>query len=377
MQSKRRSGRIAKEIAIILLGTDTTGKVFSEETRTVVLSRHGAGVLSRYRFTPDELLTLRLPDSTKEAVVRLVGQIGGEPGRYVYGLAFVDPDPHFWPMEFPPPEPFESASLRVPFECSFCEARQVVEQGDIEEDVYSVLGNILRFCPDCGTSTPWKKSQREPLPASGANPAEPNFNAPPPASSASKSALHAHPPSFTGSIEPALSASLMPALGPHESPYSSASTIPEFASLSDMQSSARAAVATAVLPPPHPVPSSTQLALPATQTQVAATRELDANGRPINKRRHVRIRVNFSACVRSSAHADEIVECENVSKGGICFHSLRQYALDSWIEVAAPFSPGQPALFVSSQIKRVEALSGGKVFRYGVEYTFQSPAPQS
>jgi hypothetical protein len=70
-------------------------------------------VVSRYRFAPDEVLSVRLPDSTKEAEVRLVGQIGGEPGRYVYGVASVDPDPHFWPMEFPPPESFESASLPI------------------------------------------------------------------------------------------------------------------------------------------------------------------------------------------------------------------------------------------------------------------------
>ncbi len=374
MPSKRRSGRIAKELAIVLLGTDTTGKVFSEETKTVVLSRHGAGVLSRYRFTPDEVLTLRLPDSTKEAVVRLVGQIGGEPGRYVYGLAFVDPDPHFWPMEFPPPEPFESANRSVSFECSFCEARQDVKQGDIEDDVYSVLGNILLFCPDCGISTPWKKAQGEPPPASAAKAAQLNFNAPPPSPGPSKSALHAAPPSFAGSFEPTLPAFLTPAPAAPESPYSAASTISEFASLSDIQSST---VATAVLPVPQPSLSSRQLALPAVKPGDAATRELDANGRRINKRRHVRIRVSFSACVRHPAHADEIVECENVSKGGLCFHSLRQYALDSLIEVAAPFSPGEPCLFVPSRIKRVEALSGGKVFRYGVEYTFRSHAQQS
>src|SRR5580698_8987346 len=122
MQRKRRSGRITKEIPIVLLGTDATGKVFSEETNTVVLSRHGAGVVTRYRFSPDELLTLRLAGSDREAAVRLVGQIGGEPGRYVYGVTFVDPDPHFWPMEFPPPEAFESASLSVVLECSLCQA---------------------------------------------------------------------------------------------------------------------------------------------------------------------------------------------------------------------------------------------------------------
>jgi hypothetical protein len=78
--------------------------------------------------------------------------------------------------------------------------------------------------------------------------------------------------------------------------------------------------------------------------------------------------VSFAACVRDPAHADEVVECENISKGGVCFHSLRKYALDSTIEIAAPFSPGEAALFVPAKVKRIEALSGGQVFRYGVEY---------
>jgi hypothetical protein len=112
----------------------------------------------------------------------------------------------------------------------------------------------------------------------------------------------------------------------------------------------------------------TQAARPASQPDDIPRRELDANGRPINKRRHVRIRVSFSACIRHPAHADEVVECENVSKGGVCFHSLQQYPLDSVMEVAAPFSPGEMTLFVPARIKRVEPLSGGKVFRYGVEY---------
>ena len=62
----------------------------------------------------------------------------------------------------------------------------------------------------------------------------------------------------------------------------------------------------------------------------------------------------------------------------MCFHSLQVYPLDSLIEVAAPFSPGETALFVPAQIKRVETLSGGLVFRYGVEYTrFSSSQPYS
>jgi hypothetical protein len=87
------------------------------------------------------------------------------------------------------------------------------------------------------------------------------------------------------------------------------------------------------------------------------------------------VRSILRACVRPT-HSDEIVECENVSKGGVCFHRLQQYPLDPLIEVAAPFSPAP--LFVPAQIKRVEPLSGGLVFRYGVEYRkFSSTEPYS
>src|SRR5271155_1796956 len=195
MPRKRRSGRITKEIPIVLLGTDATGKVFSEETNTVVLSRHGAGVVTRYRFSPDELLTLRLPGTAKEAAIRLVGQIGGEPGRYVYGVAFVDPDPEFWPMEFPPPDRFDATDSSTVLQCSICQSRQEIEQGEIEQDVYSVNGSILRYCDSCGTSTPWKKAEgdaapaasahRQVVPASSARPAKPDFAMPPASSSKS------------------------------------------------------------------------------------------------------------------------------------------------------------------------------------------------
>jgi hypothetical protein len=404
MQRKRRSGRIAKEIDIVLLGTDTTGKVFSEQTKTVVLSRHGAGVVTRYRFSPDELLTLRLAGSDKEAAIRLVGQIGGEPGRYVYGVTFVDPDPHFWPMEFPPPEAFESASLSVVLQCSLCQAREEIEQGDIEEDVYSVNGNILRFCAECGTSTPWKKAGAEPppaptvtpagtmfgspgpaphtAPAHAVNPAKSSFNGspalPPPVST--KPTLGVPAASFTESFELGLSDSPANASAATASSYSGTSTISEFASLAEIQTSPVAGSATAVLQAPEPAAGThgsriapSKATPSATVSPAATARELDANGRPINKRRNVRIRVSFSACVRHAGDADEVVECENVSKGGVCFHSLQQYEMGSLLEIAAPYSPGEKALFVPAQIKRVEPLSGGLVFRYGVEYVKPSP----
>ncbi len=374
-RSNRRSGRIAKEIPIVLLGTDTTGKVFSEETKTVVLSRHGAGLISRYRFAPDEVLTLRMPGSNKEAEIRLVGQIGGEPGRYVYGVAFVDSDLHFWPMEFPPPEVFESEVSSVVLACSLCSARQTVEQHEIEDDVYCVNGYILRFCDECSTSTPWKKSDGKAIPATSTIPPK----SPPRIGQLAENIASLGGPTRPLTISvpsnllpnaPSQGASVFefsPAAARHfahesdqPSAYSGASELSEFASFSEVHSSHAQVTPVAVLQAPA---QETK-----TKNGNSKIRAIDSKGKPVNRRKHMRIRVNFSACLRLANGDEEVVECENVSKGGLCFHSVRKYSQDSLLDIAAPYSPGEPALFVPAQIRRVESLPGTEVFRYGIEY---------
>src|SRR5215469_2150360 len=90
-ESVRRSSRIPKEIDVLLVGSDTEGKVFSEQTKTVLLSRHGAGIVSRYKLSAEQELILRRLDTNREAEVRLVGQIGVEGEVYTYGVAFWTP----------------------------------------------------------------------------------------------------------------------------------------------------------------------------------------------------------------------------------------------------------------------------------------------
>jgi hypothetical protein len=117
MTSERRSGRIAREIRIVLMGTDTSGRVFSQETRTVVLSLHGAGVLSKLRLAPDEILTMRFLGGSTEVAVRLVGELGHDARGYTYGVAFVDPALDFWELKFPPP-PRWQGGVNFALECA-------------------------------------------------------------------------------------------------------------------------------------------------------------------------------------------------------------------------------------------------------------------
>jgi len=65
---------------------------------------------------------------------------------------------------------------------------------------------------------------------------------------------------------------------------------------------------------------------------------------------------------------DDIVTCEDISRGGLRFRSRKTYAVKADIEVAAPYSPGSPNIFVRGKIAYVQEVPGEKYFRYGVAY---------
>jgi hypothetical protein len=283
----RRSSRIPKDINILLVGSDTEGKVFSEQTKTVLLSRHGAGIVSRYKLSAEQELILRRLDTNKETEVRVVGQIGVESDVYTYGVAFLDSTRNFWGIKFPTPTDAEKRMRVVSLECSGCQTRETVEQSDLESDVYLVNEGIVRYCKHCGSSTFWKRGSEE----------------------------------------------------PEEVPVA----------VEVAQESSGTAVAVEEAPRPQPVTE----AAPAPRQ---------------NRRKHVRMKVNFKACVRSFAHGDDIVTCEDVSRGGLCFKSRKPYTEKFKIEVAAPYTPGVQNFFSPAEIVHVHELKNEKKFRCGVAY---------
>src|SRR6267378_2772926 len=154
----RRSSRIPKEIPILLVGSDMEGKVFSEQAKTVLLSRHGAGIVSEYKLSAEQELIIRSLETNKEAEVRVVGQLGAVGNSYTYGVAFLDQNIDFWGIEFPPVSQSEKAANRVLLQCASCKDSEMVEQSDLESDVYIVNEGIVRFCKSCGSSTFWRRA---------------------------------------------------------------------------------------------------------------------------------------------------------------------------------------------------------------------------
>ncbi len=369
-QVVRSSSRIPKEIPILLIGSDLDGKVFSEPTNTVLLSLHGAGIVSHHKLSPEQELILRCPDRNIEAEIRVVGHLGSQQGIYTYGVAFVDPILQFWDVDFPPMSPAEMERGLLSLVCNSCKSLEKIDDTGIEADIFATGDGVLRFCLRCGTTTLWKPAQPHASPA--VNPeslpladaqmplfpgSTPPASSAPPASSSSPAS-----PSAAPALPPALASALPPAPVPPAPPpsfYASARPLPQTSAPSQ----------------PLGYPAGSELVVERLGTVLTMPPPPEPNMPQVNRRKHARVKVSYSACVRHAERGDDIVTCEDMSRGGLRFKSTKRYYDRTLIEVAVPYLPGQPSLFVPAQIVFTQELPEQQLFRYGVAY-LQLPKPK-
>ncbi len=153
----RRSGRISRAVPILLIGSDSNGIVFSEVTRTVVLSRHGAGIVSKHKLIAEQELHLQIIATNRDTEVRVVGEIGQQEKMHTYGVSFLDEELDFWQVEFPPAPPWEEGLAALALECCGCKAVVEIANGDFEHDICAIHGGVARYCKECGLLTVWRK----------------------------------------------------------------------------------------------------------------------------------------------------------------------------------------------------------------------------
>src|SRR5260370_42394209 len=135
-EGMRRSSRIPREIAILLVGSDMEGKMFSEQTKTVLLSRYGAGIVSQYALSAEQEVILRRLDTNKEAEVRVVGNLGAHGKCYTYGVTFLNPETDLWDSKFPSIPESEKEASPVLLQTSSAKAHETVERSDLEASLY-------------------------------------------------------------------------------------------------------------------------------------------------------------------------------------------------------------------------------------------------
>ena len=287
LERLRRSDRVSISIPVEVFGADFSGEHFVEQSRTVLVSRHGATVVMSRKLGPDLELILRRPGTKKEALVRVVGQIGGQHDGYIYGLALMDQSVNLWNIYFPALIEGQTAVGRALLQCGRCKNREIVYMDEVEAEVYEANLCLQRTCAQCGHSSIWK-----------AVPGELVEEVAPPAPE-------------SGAPEP---------------------------------SAADEAGAAAAEAPAEPPPSV------------------------LSRRKNLRIRSNMPACIRQPGFDEEVVTCEDVSRGGLCFKSSKRYFLGSRIEVAIPYAAGAANIFVPARIVYTQELTKESAYKYGVSY---------
>lgn len=171
MQEKqvRRSDRVWLSVPIKVSGADFTGDAFVEQTKTLVISRHGATIVLSKKLNPEQGLTIRPLSAEKEAEFRVVGQMGGQAGSFIYGVALREQSLNVWHIEFPPLTESEKAVGRVLLECSHCQTREVTYLNELELEIFDANESIKRSCKSCASPTLWGPAMRElpvePLPS--------------------------------------------------------------------------------------------------------------------------------------------------------------------------------------------------------------------
>ncbi len=93
-----------------------------------------------------------------------------------------------------------------------------------------------------------------------------------------------------------------------------------------------------------------------------------AEERIVPRRNRTRVKARVLACIRRRGFAEEVVVCEDLSKGGLSFRSRNQYAEGSRVEVAVPFAPGTGAIFVPIRIVFSQAIASAGLYRHGAAY---------
>ncbi|HUL32892.1 MAG TPA: PilZ domain-containing protein [Candidatus Eisenbacteria bacterium] len=327
----RRSGRVQRSVPILLIGSDTDGRVFSESTQTVMLSLHGAGIVSAHKLLAEQELTLRLTETGNEAEIRVVGEIGQQGDKHTYGVAFLDDGLDFWGIDFPPPPSVQERPLELDLECTACGTTVTLLNGDYEFDVCAIHGGLVRYCHECGFATVWRRPEPGAPPAPRRKPERRR-----------EEPVQQHP-AVAGRVEPESELEL--------------ETIP----LWKLQTLAEAT----------PAPE-TRSSFPAPRAAAAENHTKAKTATAVEDRRNrVRAKVNYFACVRSEAFGEDIVPCIDMSRGGVGFRTKNEYVVPTEVRIAVPFSPespNAPAIFVAARVVNLRPMPELQMFRCGVMF---------
>jgi len=91
------------------------------------------------------------------------------------------------------------------------------------------------------------------------------------------------------------------------------------------------------------------------------------SAKPRASRKHPRVQMKMTACVREPGFGiDDLVQVENVSRGGLSFLSHNAYRPGALLEIAAPYMKGAENVFALARVQRVQLVPERQLNLYGV-----------
>ncbi|HKW58086.1 MAG TPA: PilZ domain-containing protein [Candidatus Acidoferrum sp.] len=98
----RRSQRVCLSVPIQVVRSEPGKPQTTEETRTLVVSAHGALFVLQMAVRAGELLILKHQKTQEQLVCRVVNFTPDQSGTFEVGVEFEHPAPKFWRIAFPP-----------------------------------------------------------------------------------------------------------------------------------------------------------------------------------------------------------------------------------------------------------------------------------
>ena len=102
--NNRRSSRVFIRMSVWVKGRNLDGRHFREKAQTIVLNAHGGLLYLNQTLEMGTEVVITNPATEEEQECRVVffGE-STDKGQRV-GVEFLTPAPHFWGVEFPPPD---------------------------------------------------------------------------------------------------------------------------------------------------------------------------------------------------------------------------------------------------------------------------------
>jgi PilZ domain len=182
----RRSERLLITVPIRVEGLDSSGDKFIENTRTLIINRHGARIRLKRLVKPGAMLKIVTLIGNRNAEFRVVGrtQPMSDQGSE-WGVECMDNKLNIWAIDFPPPQDGDGECSGL-LECRRCHTVALSPLSLVEHDVLATSGLLTKECKTCGQASTWGYSEKQvaiPVPGQEAEPSIREVMEPPPPSS--------------------------------------------------------------------------------------------------------------------------------------------------------------------------------------------------